>query len=439
MTPKKVLIMGAAGKDFHVFNTCYRNKPAYQVVAFTAAQIPNIDDRLYPASFTGSLYPSGIPIKSERFLASLIKEHGVNEVIFAYSDVSYEYIGVRRKKVTEAGAEFILPTPEKVMLKATKPVVAVCAVRTGSGKSQTARRIVEILKNTGKRIAVVRHPMPYGNLEEQAVERFATLDDLDRYNCTIEEREEYEPHLTKDTLVFTGVDYEKILSAAEKEADIVIWDGGNNDIPFFKPDLHVTVVDPLRSGHELSYYPGRLNFEMADVIVINKVDSANPQDVESIVANAHQYNPRAVIIKANSPIFVKEPQLIRGKSVLVIEDGPTVTHGGMRYGAGYLAAQKYGANRIIDPRPYAVGSIIETYRNYPQTGPVLPSMGYTRKQIKELEETIDRTPCDLVISGTPIDLGKVLKINKPHLRVTYELEEISKPDLTEIILKQFKA
>lgn len=435
---KKVLIMGAAGKDFHVFNTCYRDNPDYNVVAFTATQIPNIDDRFYPAALAGRLYPSGIPIKPERLLVSLIKEHGINETIFSYSDVSYDYIDTWRQKVVNAGSAFVLPVSDKVMIQSKKPVVAICAVRTGAGKSQTARRVVEILKRQGKKVAVVRHPMPYGNLEEQIVQRFATLEDLDKHKCTIEEREEYEPHITKGAIVFAGVDYGKILAEAEKEADVVIWDGGNNDISFYKPDLYITVADPLRSGHELTYYPGRLNFEMAHVIIINKVDSAQAKDIESVIANARQYNPKATIIKANSPIAVQQPELIKGKKVLVVEDGPTVTHGGMGYGAGYLAAKQFGAQQIIDPREFAVGSIVETYKKYSRTGTVLPSMGYTKKQIKELEETINRTPCETVIIGTPIDLGRVLKINKPFVRVTYELEEISKPDLAQVIQDKLK-
>ncbi len=435
---KKVLIMGAAGKDFHVFNTCYRDNPDYNVVAFTATQIPNIDDRLYPAVLAGRLYPSGIPIKPERFLVSLIKEHGINETIFSYSDVSYDYIDTQRQKVVKAGSAFILPVSDKVMIRSKKPVVAICAVRTGSGKSQTARRVVEILEKQGKKVAVVRHPMPYGNLEEQVVQRFATLQDLDKHKCTIEEREEYEPHIDRGAIVFAGVDYGKILAEAEKEADVVIWDGGNNDISFYKPDLYITVADPLRSGHELTYYPGRINFEMAHVIIINKVDSAQAKDVESVIANARQYNPKAIIIKANSPITVQQPELIKGKKVLVVEDGPTVTHGGMGYGAGYLAAKQFGAQQIIDPREFAVGSITATYKKYSMTGMVLPAMGYTDKQIKELEETINRTPCETVVIGTPIDLGRVLKINKPFVRVTYELEEISKPDLAQVIQDKLK-
>jgi len=434
---RKVLIMGAAGKDFHVFNTVYRDNPEYEVVCFTATQIPNIDDRLYPPELAGSLYPEGIPIKSERFLTSLIKEQQIDEVVFAYSDVSYDYIDTRRKKVEELGAEFKLLDPTKVMLKSNKTVIAVCAVRTGAGKSPTSRRVINILKSSGKKTAVVRHPMPYGNLVESVVQRFQTVDDLARYKCTIEEREEYEPHLEKGILVYAGVDYEKVLREVEKETDVIIWDGGNNDTPFFKPNIHITICDSLRSGHELSYYPGRVNFEMADVLVINKIDEAKTEDVENIIKNAKQYNPDAVIIMANSPIFVSEPTQIKDKKVLVIEDGPTVTHGEMGYGAGYLAAKKYLAREIIDPRPYAIGSIKEVFEKYPQTKLVLPCVGYHKKQIADLEETIQMCSCDVVIIATPINLGKIIKINKPWVRVTYELEEISKPNLEDIIKRLF--
>ncbi|MFH1230599.1 MAG: GTPase [Planctomycetota bacterium] len=434
---RKVLIMGAAGKDFHVFNTVYRDNPEYEVVCFTATQIPNIDDRLYPSELAGSLYPQGIPIKSEHFLTSLIKEHQIDEVIFAYSDVSYDYIDIERKKVEELGAEFKLLDPAKVMLKSNKTVIAVCAVRTGAGKSPTSRRVINILRQLGKKTVVVRHPMPYGNLVESVVQRFEIFDDLIRHKCTIEEREEYEPYLEKGILVYAGVDYEQILRAAEKESEVIIWDGGNNDTPFFKPNIHITICDPLRSGHELSYYPGRVNFEMADVLVINKIDAAKTEDVESIIKNTKQYNSDAIIVMANSPIFVSEPTKIKDKKVLVIEDGPTVTHGGMGYGAGYMAAKKYLAKEIIDPRPYAMGSIKEVFEKYPQTELVLPCVGYHKKQIADLEETIEKCPCDIVIIATPINLGKIIKINKPWVRVTYELEEISKPNLEDIIKRLF--
>ncbi|MDI6733049.1 MAG: cyclic 2,3-diphosphoglycerate synthase [Planctomycetota bacterium] len=433
---KKILIMGAAGRDFHVFNTLYKDNQDYEIVCFTATQIPNIDNRLYPPELAGPLYPAGIPIKPEQFLIDIIRETGVSEVIFAYSDVSYEYIKGCREKVEKEKVQFILLDPTKAMLKSNKPVIAVCAVRTGSGKSQTSRRVVDILKKYNKKVAVVRHPMPYGNLLESVVQRFETFEDLIRHNCTIEEREEYEPHLHKGVLVYAGVDYEKILRAAEKEVDVIVWDGGNNDTSFYKPDLHITVCDPLRSGHELLYYPGRINFEMADVLVINKVDVAKAEDVESILKNAQQYNPSAVVIMANSPVFVSDPDKIKDKRVLVIEDGPTVTHGEMPYGAGFIAAKKYQAKEIVDPRPYASGTIKQVFEQYPQTTMVLPAVGYHQKQIKDLEETIERCPCDVVIIATPINLGRVIKINKPWVRVTYELEEISKPRLENIITQK---
>ena len=433
--PRRTLIMGAAGKDFHVFNTCYRDNPDYEVVVFTATQIPHIDDRRYPPELAGRLYPDGIPIKPERFLVSLIKEHKIDEVIFAYSDVSYDYIETHRQTVQKTGAEFKLPDPPKTMIKSNKPVIAICAVRTGAGKSQTTRRIAEILRAKGKKVAVIRHPMPYGNLTKQIVERFETIEDLKKHKCTIEEMEEYEPHIEKGFIVFAGVDYEKILRAAEKEADVILWDGGNNDTPFYKPNLYITVADPLRPGHELSYYPGRVNFELADVILINKIGSAKPADVDSILKNIKQYNPKATIIKANSPVTAEDPEIIKGKKVLVIEDGPTVTHGEMGYGAGYLAAKKYGAAEIVDPRPAAVGEIAEAYQKYPRTELVLPALGYGKKQISELETVINKTDCDLVIIGTPIDLRRIVKIEKPSVRITYDLEEISKPDLQTLLEK----
>lgn len=429
----RVLIMGAAGKDFHIFNTLYRDNPKYEVRLFTATQIPHIDDRRYPPQLAGKLYPQGIPIKSERFLTSLIKKEHIDEVVFAYSDVSYDYIAERQKKVETTGATFNLTTTDGVMIKSKKPVIAVCAVRTGAGKSPATRRITDILNAKGRRIAVVRHPMPYGNLTEQVVERYETLTDLDKYNCTIEEREDYEPHIRRGSLLFAGVDYARVLEAAEKEAEVIIWDGGNNDIPFFKPDLYITVADALRPGHELSYYPGRINFQEADVILINKVDSANPADVESIVANARKYNPRATIIKAKLVISMDKPETIKGKRVLVIEDGPTVTHGGMGYGAGYLAATKYGAGELIDPRSYAQGEIKEVFEKYPHIRQVLPAIGYTPKQFADLEATINAAPADLVLMATPTDLGRYLKINKPYLFVSYELEEVSKPTLKELL------
>lgn len=434
---RKVLIMGAAGKDFHVFNTLYRDNPDYEVVYFTATQIPNIDNRLYPPELAGSLYPKGIQIKPESFLTTLIKEHKVQEVVFAYSDVSYEYIEGKKKMVQDAEAEFKLLDPVQVMIKSTKPVIAVCAVRTGAGKSQTSRRVVDILKKYNKKTAVVRHPMPYGDLLKSVVQRFETFEDLVKYECTIEEREEYEPHLQKGALVYAGVDYEKILRAVEREVDVIIWEGGNNDTPFYNSDIHITICDPLRPGHELSYYPGRANFEMADVLVINKVDTAKPEDVESILKNVKQYNPNARIIMANSPVFVSDPDKIKGKKVMVIEDGPTVTHGDMGYGAGFIAAKKYGVSEIVDPRPYASESIKAVFEKYPQTTQVLPAVGYNQKQIKDLEETIEKCPCDVVVIATPINLGRVIKINKPWVQVTYEMEEISKPKLEDIMAQKF--
>ena len=434
---RKLLIMGAAGKDFHVFNTLYRDNPDYEVVCFTATQIPNIDDRLYPTELAGKSYPKGIPIKPESMLLDLIREHKVQEVVFAYSDVSYDYIEGKKKMVNEAGAEFKLVDPVKVMIKSTKPVIAVCAVRTGAGKSPASRRVVDILKKYNKKTAVVRHPMPYGDLVKSMVQRFATFEDLITHKCTIEEREEYEPHLQKGALVYAGVDYEKILRAVEKEVDVVIWDGGNNDTPFYKPDLHITICDPLRPGHELSYYPGRENFEMADVLIINKVDTAKPEDVESIIKNAKQYNPNAKMIMANSPVFISDPDKIKGKKVLVIEDGPTVTHGEMGYGAGFVAAKKYGAAEIVDPRPYASQGIKEVFEKYPKTTQVLPAVGYSPKQIKDLEETIENCPCDVVIVATPINLARIVKISKPWVQVTYEIDEISKPKLEDVMVQKF--
>ena len=433
---RKLLIMGAAGKDFHVFNTLYRDNPDYEVVCFTATQIPNIDDRLYPPELAGSMYPKGIQIKPESLLTTLIKEHKVQEVVFAYSDVSYDYIEGKKKMVQDAGAEFKLLDPVKVMIKSTKPVIAVCAVRTGAGKSPASRLVVDILKKYNKKTAVVRHPMPYGDLVKSMVQRFATLEDLVYHKCTIEEREEYEPHLQKGALVYAGVDYEKILRAVEKEVDVVIWDGGNNDTPFYKPDIHITICDPLRPGHELSYYPGRENFAMADVLVINKVDTAKTEDVESIIKNAKQYNPNAKMIMANSPVFVSDSDKIKGKKVLVIEDGPTVTHGEMGYGAGFVAAKKYGAAEIVDPRPYASPIIKAVFEKYPKTTQVLPAVGYSPQQIKDLEETIENCPCDVVVIATPINLGRVVKITKPWVQVTYEMEEISKPKLEDIMAQK---
>ena len=435
MRPKKVLIMGAAGRDFHNFNVVFRNNPRFKVVAFTATQIPNIVDRRYPAKLAGKLYPKGIPIFAEDGLTELIQKHKIEEVVFCYSDVSHEYVMHKGAMAISAGADFKLLGEKSTMLKAEVPVIAVCAVRTGSGKSQTTRKVSQILKRLGKKVVVVRHPMPYGDLTKQTCQRFASKKDLDRYNCTIEEREEYEPHLEKGTVVYAGVDYKQILEQAQKEADIIIWDGGNNDFPFFNPDLLITVVDPHRAGHELTYFPGEVNLRSADVIVINKVDTAKPRDVKKVEKNVLNANSDAIIIKAASPISVDKPELIRNKRVLVVEDGPTLTHGEMRFGAGIVAAKKYRAKRIVDPRRSVVGSLRRIYSKYPNIGPLLPAMGYGDKQIKELQRTINSAKCDSVIIATPVDLSRILKINKPTIRVRYELQEISKPDLTEILKK----
>ena len=431
--PRRVIILGAAGRDFHNFNVYFRDNDAYRVVAFTATQIPGIETRKYPASLAGKLYPDGIPIFPEADLAELIEKFRAQVCVFAYSDVEYTYLGHRLALANAHGADFLLLSAQATMLTAKVPVVAICAVRTGSGKSQTSRRVAGILRSHGKKVVVVRHPMPYGDLASQAVERFATYADLDKYETTIEEREEYEPHIDKGTVVYAGVDYEKILREAETEAEILLWDGGNNDTPFYKPDLHIVVADPLRPGHELTYYPGETNVRMADVIVINKVDSATPENVEIVKQNVRTLNPDVVIVEAASPITPDDSIQIRGKKVLAIEDGPTLTHGGMEYGAAYLAAQRFGAAEIVSPVNYAVGSIKETYKKYPNARKVLPAMGYGPKQIKELEETIDATPCDLVVSGTPIDLSRILKSKKPVVHVRYELDEIGHPNLEDVL------
>lgn len=418
---------------FHNFNVCYRDRKEFEVVAFTVTQIPNIEGRRYPASIAGRLYPQGIPIHPQDELSALIKEHQVDQVVFSYSDVFYEDLGRLSAVANAAGADFVLLGPRRTMLKARVPVVAVCAVRTGSGKSQTTRRIASLLQAWGRRIVVIRHPMPYGDLEKQAVQRFATFEDLDRYDCTIEEREEYEPHIDRGIVVYAGVDYEAILREAEKEAEIMIWDGGNNDLPFLKPDLHVVLVDPHRPGDELTYYPGEANLRMADAIIINKIDTARPEDVALVKANVEANNPDAYIIEAASPITVRDPEPIRGKRVLVVEDGPTLTHGEMEYGAAWLAAKKFGAASIVDPRPYAVGSIKDTFREYGHLKEVLPAMGYGNHQIDELEETINAADCDLVLSGTPVDIRRLLRVNKPVVRVRYELQEIGRPNLEEVL------
>jgi predicted GTPase len=433
---KKVIIMGAAGRDFHNFNVFFRDNKDYRVVAFSATQIPDIEGRKYPAALAGKLYPKGIPIFSEAELTDLIKAYKVDEVHFAYSDVSHEYVMHKASQVLAAGANFVLLGPGDTMIKSRKPVVSVCAVRTGSGKSQTTRKVALTLKAKGRRVVVIRHPMPYGDLVKQAVQRFATYEDLDRHECTIEEREEYEPHIDNGIVVYAGVDYGAILKQAEKEADVILWDGGNNDFPFYRSDLEIVVVDPHRAGHELTYHPGETNFRRADVYVVNKIDTADPEKVQQVLENIKRINPGAKVIRANSPIFVEDGSRITGKRVLVIEDGPTLTHGGMRYGAGIVAAQKYQAAEIIDPRPYAVGSIKKTFEKYNHLDKVLPAMGYGDRQTRELAATINRIDCDLVVSATPIDLKRVIKVNKPMLRVRYELEEIGSPNL-KTVLKDF--
>jgi predicted GTPase len=433
---RKIIIMGAAGRDFHNFNTRFRDNDHYEVIAFTATQIPGIDERKYPPFLAGKLYPDGIPIYPQSDLEELIEKYAIDEVIFSYSDISHEDVMHIASRILAAGPDFRLLGSAYTMIESEKPVIAICAVRTGCGKSQTTRRICVILRKKGKRSAVVRHPMPYGKLAEQAVQRFETIEDLDRHRCTIEEREEYEPHLINGDIVFAGVDYEAILREAEKDADVVIWDGGNNDLSFYRSDLYIVVADPHRAGHELLYHPGETNLQMADIVVINKVDSAAPEDVEEVRMNIIGTNSEAVIIEAASPISVDDPSRIRGKRVLVVEDGPTLTHGEMDYGAGTIAAHKYLAAELVDPEPYAVGSIKETFEKYPEIGLLLPAMGYGKDQIRDLEETIGNTDCDLVVVGTPIDLTKVISIDKPSVRAYYELQEIGKPDL-EGVLESF--
>jgi predicted GTPase len=434
---KKVIIMGAAGRDFHNFNTLYRNNDQVEVVAFTATQIPDIAGRKYPTELAGKLYPKGIPIYPETELFGLIATHHVDEVIFSYSDVSYQYIMEKAAHVMAAGARFAVEGGRPTMIKSTKPVVAVCAVRTGAGKSQTTRKVAETLKALGKKVVAIRHPMPYGDLTKQICMRFATLRDLDKYNCTIEEREEFEPHIVNGITVYCGVDYEVILRRAEKEADVILWDGGNNDMSFYLPDILITVADPHRPGHERSYYPGQNNLIMADVIVINKIDSADPESIAEVRSNIATYNPNAIVIDAASPIQVTDPIAMRGKRVLVVEDGPTLTHGEMKYGAGVVAAERFGAAELVDPRPYAVKSIAATYQKYPDIGILLPAMGYGDKQVKDLEDTINRAKCDLVVIATPIDLLKIIKINKPSVRVFYDLQELGEPNLMTVLGAKF--
>ncbi|MEK6552416.1 MAG: cyclic 2,3-diphosphoglycerate synthase [Bacteroidota bacterium] len=434
MSRTNVLIMGAAGRDFHNFNVFFRDNETYNVVAFTATQIPNIDGRIYPTELAGKLYPNGIKIYEESELVSLIKNLKVDEVVFSYSDVTYDYVMTKASIVNAAGVSFRLMGSEETMIKSTKPVVSVLAVRTGCGKSQTSRKIVSLLQKAGKKVVAIRHPMPYGNLVKQAVQRFATLEDLKKHECTIEEIEEYEPHIARGGVIYAGVDYEAILREAEKEADIILWDGGNNDMSFYKSDLTFTVVDPHRPGHEMRYYPGNTSLRMADAVIINKVDSADENGIVIVRNNIHAVNPKAIVIEAASPITVDKPELITDKRVLVVEDGPTLTHGEMKYGAGTVIARKLGAKEIVDPRPYTVNSISDTFKKYPNIGVLLPAMGYGDDQIKDLEETINKTDCDSVVIGTPIDLGRILKINKPSTRVMYELQEIG-ANTCESVLK----
>jgi predicted GTPase len=433
MRKTKVIIMGAAGRDFHNFNVYFRKNDAYKVVAFTATQIPGIEGRNYPTELAGPNYPKGIPIYPEENLPKLIKEHDVDEVVFAYSDVSHEYIMHKASIALANGTDFRLMGPKTTMLKAKVPVVSVCAVRTGSGKSQTSRQVAKILKSKGLSVAAIRHPMPYGDLRKQIWERFASYEDLDKYECTIEEREEYEPHIDNGIIVYAGVDYGKILKEAEKEADVIVWDGGNNDWSFYKPDLNIVVADPHRAGNELTYHPGETNLRMADVIIINKVDTADPEKVKQVKENIKMVNPNATVLEAASPITADKPEAIKGKRVLVIEDGPTITHGGMPYGAGMIFAKKFGAATIVDPRPYAVGSIKEAFKKYPHLGAILPALGYSEKQVAELKETIDHTPCDVVVIGTPIDLRRVVAIKQPTVRVNYELKVLGPVSLEHIL------
>jgi predicted GTPase len=429
--------MGAAGRDFHNFNTFFRDNEQYEIVAFTATQIPGIEGRLYPAELAGSLYPQGIPIYDERDLLSLIQERQIEQVIFAYSDISHEYVMHKASQVLAAGADFRLMGTAATQIKSSKPVVSVCAVRTGSGKSQTSRFVVAALQSFGHRVVAVRHPMPYGNLVAQSVQRFADYDDLDEYECTIEEREEYEPYIDRGAVIYAGVDYGAILKKAEEEADVIVWDGGNNDLPFYRPDLHIVVVDPHRPGHEIAYHPGEANLRSADIVLINKVDTADYANIRKVRENIQAANPNAVILEAASPLFVDNPAAIRGRRVLVVEDGPTLTHGEMAYGAGVIAAQRFGAAEIIDPRPFAVGSIVDTYNKYPTTGHVLPAMGYGAKQMAELEQTINSADADLVIVATPIDLRRVIKIKLPMERVRYELQVVGTPTLEDLLREKF--
>jgi len=437
MARTRVLIVGAAGRDFHNFNLVYRDRPEYEVVAFTATQIPNIDGRRYPPELAGSLYPEGIPILPESALEELVREHEIDSVVFAYSDVTHEHVMHVGSRALAAGASYHLIAPAHTMLASTKPVVAICAVRTGSGKSQTTRHVARLFRENGKRVAVLRHPMPYGDLAAQAVQRFERYEDLEAADATIEEREEYEPHLAEGNLVFAGIDYERILRAAEEEADVVLWDGGNNDTPFIKPDMHIVVVDPLRPGHELRYHPGETNLRMADVCVVNKIDSATQEGIDAVLNSIHDSTTDARVVLAASPFEVEgDAEAIRGKRVLAIEDGPTLTHGEMTYGAAVLAAKQHGAAELVDPRPFAVGTIAQTFEQYPDIGTLLPAMGYGRDQMQDLRETIERSDADLVLIGTPIDLRKLIELDKPALRVTYKLQEMGEPTLKELLAEK---
>jgi predicted GTPase len=436
MLKKNVIIIGAAGRDFHNFNTCYRDNELYNVVAFTAAQIPDIDGRKYPAELAGKLYPEGIPVFLEANLPDLIKDLKVNDCIFSYSDIPYQRVMSVSAIVNAAGANFILLGPADTMIKSTKPVIAVGAVRTGCGKSQTSRRVVELLMSAGLKVVVVRHPMPYGDLIAQKVQRFAVVKDFEKHKCTIEEMEEYEPHVVRGNVIYAGVDYEAILRAAEKDpkgCDVILWDGGNNDFPFYKPDLTITVTDPHRAGHELSYYPGEVTLRIAYVVLINKMDSAAPEGIQKVRESIDKVNPNAIVIDCASPIKVDDPSIIKGKRVLVVEDGPTLTHGEMKIGAGIIAARKFGAKELVDPRPFTVGRLSDTFRLYPDIGTLLPAMGYGNQQLQDLEATINSSDCDSVIIATPIDLSRIIKIKKPSTRVYYDLQEIGKPDLVDVI------
>ena len=441
MEKKRVLILGAAGRDFHNFNTYYRDNEEFEVVAFTATQIPGIDDKKYPAELAGRLYPNGIPILPEDNFGKLIDQYKIDQVVLAYSDLPHQYVMERAAIANAHGADFVLLGPSKTMIKSSKPVISIVAVRTGCGKSQTTRRVLDILRAKGKKVVSIRHPMPYGDLVKQKVQRFADYADLDRHECTIEEREEYEPHIDRKAVIYAGVDYEAIMREAEKEdVDVIIWDGGNNDFSFYKTDLYITVVDPHRPGHETTFYPGFTNLMMADVVVINKEETASPEGIETVRKNIAKYNPEAIVVDGASPITIEggKASEIKGKRVLVVEDGPTLTHGGMRYGAGWVAAKRFGAKEIVDPRPFAVGSILATYRKYPGTGTILPAMGYGNEMVKDLEKTINASDVDMVISATPIDLTRIIKVNKPMQRVRYELQEIGVPTLEDILRKKFK-